>query len=92
MAVTVEIPVSCRRFAANESSIQVDPQSTVTQTLATGLAVYPKLQKHLTAADGQLFGFVRVFHNGSLLSAEKQQAVSPKSGDVITLVSAVAGG
>ena len=91
MTVTVELPTMLRRFARGEVRVAVEAES-VAASLHGLVDRYPDLRPQLLAASGKVFGFVGVFLNDADVRCEPLETVRVAPGDVITLVSAVAGG
>lgn len=90
--ITVEIPVIARRFVDHATHVRVPAEGTVEATLGGLFERFPSLERRLCAADRQLYGFVGVFVN-DLDARQLGGAQAPvQAGDVITLVSALAGG
>jgi molybdopterin/thiamine biosynthesis adenylyltransferase/rhodanese-related sulfurtransferase/molybdopterin converting factor small subunit len=89
--VRVEIPTPLRGFVEGQSMIE-STGSTVGEVLGTLVAHHPALKPHLFQPSGSLRGFVSVYLNNEDIRYQKREETPVRSGDVISLVPAIAGG
>jgi sulfur-carrier protein len=92
MSITIEIPSALRRFTDNRAAIRVADADDVNAAVDALVQQFPPLRKQLLAQDGGLFGFIGVFVNGRDIRQLTQASTPLRSGDVVSLVPAIAGG
>ncbi len=89
--VRVEIPTPLRGFVDGQATL--DAEGTTVGGVLDALAHrYPALRGHLFAPTGTLRGFVSVFLNQEDIRYREREATPVRSGDVISIVPAIAGG
>lgn len=92
MNIVVELPATLSRFAEDRRRFEIPAAATVAAALDDLANRYPKLQPRLFSQNGQVFRFIGIFVNDEDVRQCGHADVPVKPGDVITLVSAVAGG
>ena len=91
MSITIEIPATLRRFAAQRDSIAVDAAD-LKGALDQLVEQHPALSEHLFARDGSLRRIVNVFVNDTHVRHFGVGPQGVRPGDTIHLVPAFAGG
>jgi len=91
MSITIEIPVTLRRFAALRERVAVDA-SDLQGALAQLVLQHPAMSVHVFARDGSLRRIVNVFVNGTHVRRPGDAPLALHAGDTIDLVTAFAGG
>lgn len=69
MAITVTIPTALRRFADNQTNVEVQGK-TITEVLDSLTRQHAQLRQHLYDGDGKLRNFVRVYVNDEDIRAK----------------------
>jgi sulfur-carrier protein adenylyltransferase/sulfurtransferase len=88
---TVKIPTPLRPFADGHSEV-VAQGTTVGEVVRGAVAVYPQLRKHLFTTDDRLRNFVSVYLNDADIRELQRESTPVKTGDVVSIVPAIAGG
>ncbi len=90
-SVTVNIPVSLRRFTKQEESVEVSG-ATVDAILSQLTEQFPALHEQIFATNGSLRRYVNIFVNDMDIRAGSGPETTVGSGDTITILPAIAGG
>ena len=91
MAVKVQIPAPLRSLTAGAAEVEVD--ATNVQGVIDALeGKYKGIKSRLCDEDGRLRSYVRVFVNGEDARGLGDAKAPLKSGDVVSIVPAIAGG
>ncbi|HTZ61892.1 MAG TPA: molybdopterin-synthase adenylyltransferase MoeB [Thermoplasmata archaeon] len=88
---TVRIPTPLRPFADGHAELMLEG-ATVGALVRDVADEYPALRRHLYAADGRLRNFVAIYLNDQDVRQLQAEATPVKSGDVVSIVPAIAGG
>lgn len=91
MPVEVRLPTLLRPHAGGAASVTAEG-ATVAEVFAQLTAQYPGLADQLVDADGGLHKFVNVYRNDDDIRYLEQLDTKVESGDVISILPAVAGG
>jgi len=91
MSITIEIPATLRRFAAQRESVAVDAAD-LQGALHELVLQHPAMSEHLFARDGSLRRIVNVFVNDTHVRQFGTGPQHVRPGDTIHLVPAFAGG
>jgi molybdopterin converting factor small subunit len=91
MGIQIQLPGTLRRFADGSSNVDVDA-ITVGDALRALAARFPRLHEHLFSADGELRTFINVYLNSQDVRFMQRTQTAVKSGDVLALLPAIAGG
>lgn len=91
MPVEVRLPTLLRPHAGGAASVTAEG-ATVAEVFAQLTAEYPGLAGQLVDADGGLHKFVNVYRNDDDIRYLEQLDTKVESGDVISILPAVAGG
>jgi len=91
MSITIEIPATLRRFAAQRESVAVDAVD-LQGALRQLVQQHPAMSEHLFARDGSLRRIVNVFVNDTHIRQFGTGPQDVRPGDTIHLVPAFAGG
>jgi adenylyltransferase/sulfurtransferase len=89
--VTIQLPTALRTFTDGLSEVKVEA-ATVEESLNKLTELYVDLKRHLFDDDGKLRSFVNIFLNDENIRTENGIVTKIKSGDVIMLIPAIAGG
>jgi sulfur-carrier protein len=91
MAIRVQIPAPLRSITGGASEVTVDAADV--GALIEGLEAQHKgLKDRLCDASGALRSYVRIFVNDEDIRFLDEKATALKSGDVVSIVPAIAGG
>jgi molybdopterin converting factor small subunit len=91
MSIQIQLPGTLRRFADGSSSVDVDALN-VGDALRALATRFPRLQEHLFAADGEPRTFINVYLNSQDVRFLQRSQTAVKTGDVLALLPAIAGG
>ena len=91
MSITIEIPATLRRFAAQRDSVAVEAAD-LQGALQQLIRLHPAMSEHLFARDGSLRRIVNVFVNDTHVRHFGSGPQGVRPGDTIHLVPAFAGG
>ncbi len=91
MATQIMIPSALRRFVGARDSVQVQAR-TVGEALASLVAEYRDLKKHLYDDNGHLRSFVNVYVNDEDVRYLAKDETELKPGDIVSIVPSIAGG
>jgi sulfur-carrier protein len=91
MTVTVRLPAPLRGLAGGARDVQVEGE-TVAQVLERLASEHGALRAQLLDEEGELRPFVNCFVNDEEVRALGGTDAAVKTGDVITIVPAIAGG
>jgi adenylyltransferase/sulfurtransferase len=91
MPVKVIIPTPLRPYAGKQESVEFDAK-TVGDALASLMAKFEELRKHLYADDGRLRSFVNVYVNDEDIRYLQKESTPLKEGDTISIIPSIAGG
>jgi molybdopterin synthase sulfur carrier subunit len=89
--ITLNLPTQLQKFADNQSQVTVNG-ATVTEILNNLCSLYHGVKERLFNAEGKINRFVLVFVNDEDIRFLQNETTPLKSGDVVTLVPAIAGG
>ncbi len=89
--VRVEIPTPLRGFVDGRAAIEAEG-TTVGTVLEHLAGRYPALRTHLFGPTGALRGFVSIYLNQEDIRYREREATPVRTGDVISIVPAIAGG
>ena len=91
MTAQIHIPSSLRKFSGGQSVLRMPAEDS--RPILNWMAQdCPSLYYSITDEHGGLRPFVRLFVNKAMLSGTAASAAQAQEGDVIDIVSAVAGG
>lgn len=91
MSVTIQIPTPLRKLTSDQASVEVEP-GTVSSAFAQLESRFPGIQERLLDAQGQVRGFVLVYVNDEDIRFLQNKETPLKSGDVVNIQPAIAGG
>ena len=91
MSVTIQIPTPLRKLTSDQASVEVDP-GTVSSAFTQLESRFPGIQERLLDAQGQVRGFVLVYVNDEDIRFLQNKETPLKSGDVVNIQPAIAGG
>ncbi|MCB0975354.1 MAG: MoaD/ThiS family protein [Actinobacteria bacterium] len=91
MPVEVRLPTIFRQHANGQAKLTVDA-STVSELFDELTAAYPGLGGQLLGEDGQMHKFVNVYRNDEDIRYLDKLDTPLSSGDVVSILPAVAGG
>jgi sulfur-carrier protein len=91
MAVKVQIPAPLRSLTAGAAEVEVDA-SNVQGVIDALEGKYKGVKSRLCDEDGRLRSYVRVFVNGEDARGLGDAKATLKSGDIVSIVPAIAGG
>lgn len=91
MPVEVKLPTVLRTHADGQASVSSDG-ATVGEVFADIVARYPSMRGNLLDESGGLHKFVNVYKNDDDIRYLDQLATVVESGDVLSILPAVAGG
>ena len=91
MSVDIRLPTALRAFADKQEIVSVEAK-TVGEALEILFGKHDRLKAQLLTADGKLRSFVNVYVNEDDARDKQGLATPVKSGDVILIVPAIAGG
>ncbi|MDR1924770.1 MAG: MoaD/ThiS family protein [Planctomycetaceae bacterium] len=89
--ITIQLPTALRTFTDGLSEVSVEA-ATVDAALRRLTELYVDLKRHLFDDEGKLRSFVNVFLNDDDIRSLNGISTSLKSGDVVMLIPAIAGG
>ena len=90
MSVSVRIPTILRTFTSGSAEVNADP-GTLREVLASLDASYPGFKANVMQ-DGKLHRFVNIYLNDEDIRYLGQLDTPVKSGDVVSILPALAGG
>lgn len=91
MTVTVRIPTTLRPLSGGVSTVQVEG-STLAEVLASLNAAHPGFSERLLDSEGNLHKFVNIFVADDDVRYMQGLATAVTSGQIISIIPAVAGG
>jgi molybdopterin synthase sulfur carrier subunit len=91
MSVTIQIPTPLRKLTSDQASVEVEP-GTVSSAFTQLESRFPGIQERLLDAQGQVRGFVLVYVNDEDIRFLQNKETPLKSGDVVNIQPAIAGG
>ena len=91
MSVTIQIPTPLRKLTFDQASVEVEP-GTVSSAFTQLESRFPGIQERLLDAQGQVRGFVLVYVNDEDIRFLQNKETPLKSGDVVNIQPAIAGG
>jgi len=91
MSIDIRLPTALRAFADKKEQVSVEAK-TVGEALDALFAKHDRLKAQLLTPDGRLRSFVNVYVNEDDARDKQGLATPVKSGDVILIVPAIAGG
>ncbi len=91
MSVTIQIPTPLRKLTSDQASVEVEP-GTVSSAFTQLESRFPGIQERLLDAHGQVRGFVLVYVNDEDIRFLQNKETPLKSGDVVNIQPAIAGG
>lgn len=91
MAHVVHIPTPLRAFTDKRDTVEVEG-ATVGDALASLIAAFPELQRHLYNEQGKLRHFVNIYVNDDDIRYLEKEATALKAGDSLSIIPSVAGG
>jgi sulfur-carrier protein len=91
MSVTIQIPTPLRKLTSEQASVEVEP-GTVSSAFTQLEKRFPGIQERLLDAQGQVRGFVLVYVNDEDIRFLQNKETPLKSGDVVNIQPAIAGG
>ena len=91
MSVSIQIPTPLRKLTSDQASVEVEP-GTVSSAFTQLESRFPGIQERLLDAHGQVRGFVLVYVNDEDIRFLQNKETPLKSGDVVNIQPAIAGG
>jgi len=91
MAVRVQVPGPLRALTGGTAELEIEA-SDVAGMIEALEARHPGFRERLLDASGQLRNYVRVFVNDEDVRALERQQTPLRTGDVVAIVPAIAGG
>ncbi|MHB8191606.1 MAG: MoaD/ThiS family protein [Ferrimicrobium sp.] len=92
MSVVVRIPSQLRSLTAGEAEVQLDGVATAGEVLSQVASVYPELRERIFDTQGNVRRFVNIFVRDEDIRFLEGLETAVGSGDVVSIVPAVAGG
>lgn len=89
--IRVKVPTPLRAFTSGEATVEAQG-NTVGEVVTDVVGHHSGLRRHLLTPDGQLRNFVTLYLNDEDVRYLQRGATPVKSGDVISIVPAIAGG
>ncbi len=89
--IQVKVPTPLRAFTAGQATVEAKGR-TVGEVVTDVVGHHQGLRRHLLTPDGQLRNFVTLYLNDEDVRYLQRDATPVKSGDVISIVPAIAGG
>jgi sulfur-carrier protein adenylyltransferase/sulfurtransferase len=89
--ITVKVPTPLRPFTGGQAEVTVEG-STVGGLVRRLASDHPALERHLFTTDGKIRSFVTVYLNDEDVRYLQREATPVKTGDVVSIVPAIAGG
>ncbi|NIM65380.1 MAG: MoaD family protein [Candidatus Latescibacteria bacterium] len=91
MSVRVLIPSALRRYIEDKDTVEIEAR-TVEELLDKLVSQHDELRRQMLTEDGGLRGFINIYVNDQDIRYLDKYQTRLKSGDVVTIVPAIAGG